>query len=65
MAVWEHWTAVRGVLRQLPQARLADPAAVRAEIRAARILTMSAVPLGFCPSASCQRAVIRLDASEC
>ncbi len=36
MAVWEHWTAVRGVLRQLPQARLADPAAVRAEIRALR-----------------------------
>ena len=36
MAVREHWTAVRGVLRQLLQARLPDPAAVRAEIRAVR-----------------------------
>ena len=36
MAVWEHWTAVCGVLRQLLQARLPDPAAVRDEIRAVR-----------------------------
>lgn len=36
MAVWEHWTAGRGGLRELLQARLSDPAAVRAAIRAVR-----------------------------
>jgi hypothetical protein len=36
MAVWEHWVAGRGGLRELLQARLSDPAAVRAEIRAVR-----------------------------
>jgi hypothetical protein len=36
MAVWDDWVAGRGDLRQLLQARLLDPAAVRAEIRAVR-----------------------------
>ena len=36
MAVWERWVAGRGGLRELLQARLSDPAAVRAEIRAVR-----------------------------
>ena len=34
--MWEHWVADRGDLRELLQARLLDPAAVRAEIRAVR-----------------------------
>ena len=36
MAVWDDWVAGRGDLRELLQARLADPATMRAEIRAMR-----------------------------
>ncbi len=36
MAVWDKWVAGRGYLRELLRARLSDPAAVRAEIRAVR-----------------------------